>query len=408
MMNNNDFLPWSDNWHIEDNKAWCIDGERNILYCLDLKLDEFIFLEKIPEETIDLYRMNPHCIKYKDFILCMPDRGNNIWIYQLKESQFQPIKIHNPNRVRVSITDFWQVDEKIYAVSNGLKQVIEINIDDKRIDNYYSLCNIPDVDIVKSIMVGTVIYSVCTTKNEIYWFDIKTNNSSKYYIKDVEGGFRTICFDGQNFWLSGYRKEIYVWNREKNSVNVLNAFPLLFGIYNIQTLGKDFLDCETNVYDVPLFVQSVVLGQYIWFIPFYMNKVIYVDKDSFEIYEFEMEGEEESRTSLKTRRLKIKFIMEYVKQERYIGIFSAKNNCIIEIDALEKKYEKKVFSVGNTFIERMIREYEEHNRLVLVENYEVDRMLFKVLFNMDTKMTKAIYGVSVGCSIHQYVNEERI
>lgn len=100
--------------------------------------------------------------------------------------------------------------------------------------------------------------------------------------------------------------------------------------------------------------------------------------------------------------------MEYVKQERYIGIFSAKNNCIIEIDALEKKYEKKVFSVGNTFIERMIREYEEHNRLVLVENYEVDRMLFKVLFNMDTKMTKAIYGVSVGCSIHQYVNEERI
>ena len=40
MTTENTFFPWSDNWYIENDKAWCIDGERNLLYCIDLDLKE--------------------------------------------------------------------------------------------------------------------------------------------------------------------------------------------------------------------------------------------------------------------------------------------------------------------------------------------------------------------------------
>lgn len=58
MIRENRFLPWSDNWCIDGNKAWCIDAERNILYCINLQLKEFEFMKEIPEKV----RIHLECI----------------------------------------------------------------------------------------------------------------------------------------------------------------------------------------------------------------------------------------------------------------------------------------------------------------------------------------------------------
>lgn len=405
MIKENNFLPWSDNWRIDGDQGWFIDGESNILYCADWVKGELIFRRKIPESESDSYRLNPCCIKCKDSILCMPDRGNSIWVYRLQYSQFQHINIRNTNGVRIFIRDFWQLDERIYAVSNGLKQLIEIDMDNVKVDHYYDLYNIPDTVIAKNIMVGTVIYSVGMEKNEVYLYDIKTKSSSRHIIKNVESGFRTICFDGKNFWLSGCRKEIYVWNGKKDTVGVLDNFPDGFGIYNMQDDEKDFLNCKAVAYDFPVFAYSVVLGQYVWFIPVFANKIIYVDKDSFEMYEFEIGEEGENRESLMSRKLKFKFIMEYVRQKRYIGIFSAKNNCIFEIDSMKMKYEKRNFDIGNIFIEAMKSEGNKSNGLILSEFHRIDQIIFKGLINTDIRAETSLKEISVGNSIYRNINQ---
>lgn len=403
MIRENRFLPWSDNWCIDGNKAWCIDAERNILYCINLQLKEFEFMKEIPEKNADTFRMHPNCIKYKDFVFCIPNIGDSIWIYQVKISQFRQIKVHNPKSVRIGIVDFWQFGEKMYAVSNGLKQVFEINLEKQRIDNRYDLYNIADTWITKSVMVGKVIYSVCAAASEIYLFDIETKDTLKYYIRNIKGGFETICFDGQNFWLSGCRKEIYVWNEGKDTVTILNDFPAQFGKYNIQSSEKEFLDCKTVEFEqYIMFFQSVVIGQYIWFVPRLMNKLIYVDKNSFEIFAFEIEDEDETRETLRTRKMNMKFRMEYVKEKRYLGIFSAKNNCIIEIDTLENKYEKKYFGFNHIFIEYVIQRYTNHGSVSFKENDSLDRLAFTELLIMDTQREERS-SVSAGYNIYQNI-----
>lgn len=403
MIGENRLLPWSDSWCIDGNKAWCVDVEKNVLYCINLQLREFEFMKEIPEKSADTFRMNPNCIKYKDFVFCIPNIGNSIWIYQVKNSQFQQIKIHNPNSVRIGMVDFWQFDEKMYAVSNGLKQVFEINMEKQKIDNCYDLYNIADTWITKSVMVGKVIYSVCATASEIYLFDIETKDTLKYCIQNIEGGFETICFDGQNFWLSGCRKEIYVWNEGKDTVTILSDFPAHFGKYNIQSSKKEFLDCKTVEFEeYVMFFQSVAIGQYIWFIPCLMNKLIYVDKNSFEIFAFEIENEDETRETFMSRKMNMKFRMEYVKERRYLGIFSSKNNCIIEIDALKNKYEKKYFGFNHSLIENMIQRYMDHGGIYFKENDSLDRLVYTELLYMDMQREK-ISSVSAGYSIYQNI-----
>ena len=401
MINESGFLPCSDNWCVDGNRAWCVDVERNILYCINLQSREFEFMKEIPEKSTNTFRMNPNCIKYRDFIFCMPTTGNSIWIYQIKNSQFQQIKIHNPNGVKIAMVDFWQFDEKMYVVSRGLKQVFEINMEEQKIDNCYDLYNIDASWITKSIVVGKVIYSICIAASEIHLFDLETKSVSKYYIQNIKGGFETICFDGKNFWLSGCRKEIYVWNEGKDTVTILNNFPAQFGKYNIQSSKKEFLDCKTVEFEAyTVFFQSVAIGRYIWFVPLLMNKLIYVDKDSFEIFAFEIENEDETRETLMSRQMNIKFIMEYVREERYLGIFSTKNNCIIEIDALENKYEKNYFGFNHSFIENMVQMYMKHEGVCFKENDSLDRMAFAELLNMDPQRKK-ISSVSAGYSIYQ-------
>ena len=54
---------WSDNWHIENGKAWFVDGERNVLFCLNLEKKECEYIKEIPDSDKNTFRLNPKCMK---------------------------------------------------------------------------------------------------------------------------------------------------------------------------------------------------------------------------------------------------------------------------------------------------------------------------------------------------------
>ncbi len=272
-----DYFVWSDNWYIEGNKAWLVDGEKNCLLCLNLDVDECEYKGEIPDKASSKFRLNPRCIKCNSDIFLMPDCGDSIWVYQLDNSQFHRIKIENPEGVQISITNFWQDNGKIIAVSIGLRQIIEINIKERKIENSYQICKSKNVKISRSVKVGGKIYCISAVSNQIYQFDLNAKKTEVYTIPNTEDGFRTICYDGENFWLSGWHKAVYVWNKEDDVTRVIDDFPPQFGIYNFAHYGDSLLDCKAVKYDTPVFIDSAAVGQYIWYIPFQTNKIIYVD-----------------------------------------------------------------------------------------------------------------------------------
>ena len=76
-------------------------------------------------------------------------------------------------------------------------------------------------------------------------------------------------------------------------------------------------------YELPAFLFSVVAGDYVWFIPFQTNKIMYADKKTCQLHVFEADGENETKQSLLGRiALGSKYILEYVRENRYIGLFS--------------------------------------------------------------------------------------
>lgn len=401
-----DCFIWSDNWHIEGSEAWFVDGLRDALCYINLKKNKCEYIVNIPNNETCKFRLNPRCLKIENEIYLMPDLGKKVWVYNLKNDQFEHIEIDNPNSVRLGIYKFWVYDHEIYALSVGLKKIIEINIEKNTISNYFAI-PIPDgeeMDNDAGIRVGENIYCASSGLNQIYQFHLKSKQIITHVVPEVEGGFQTINFDGRLFWLSGNRKEIYLWDKENNTTKVLNDFPPDFGIYDFTGNGESILDCTAIKYDTQTFIASVPTENYIWFIPYQTNQILYIDKKTYQIRTLEIDGEEDNRESLlKNYRdsLGHKYLVQYVREERYIGLFSFKNNYIIEIDAVEKKVEKKSYIIDAKSISKLKPLVCE----ILNERNEVDRIIFSNwLTRRYAQIKDDVDDLSVGASIYLRCN----
>lgn len=399
---------WGGNWDIEDDKAWFVPGECNVLLQFDLNTGQGEFVAEIPNNTANAYMLNCYCIKCGTDIFCMPYLGSNsIWVYQLGNSQFQQIKIENSNNVQSApyISELWRYGEKLFVVSRGWQQIFEIGIREKKIENYYSICDVSTAGIAQSIRVGQAIYTVSASVNEIYQFDIITKKTVTYVIPDIKERLYAICFDGENFWLSGYSKKIYVWNKESNTIVTLDKFPDQFGIYNFKNDGKTFLDCKSTEYDTPVFIKIIAAGQYIWFIPLQTNKIIYVDKNTYECRILEIEEENETEDSLLTQRITAKYTPQYIREYRYIGLHSIKNDYIFEIDTLQRRIERKKYFLDKRAIQNIAQIYARHGRIFYCESNDVDRLFFGLrLQSKGSEHVKKVSG-SVGEDIYKVIKK---
>ena len=213
MKHDNNIFIWSDNFWIENSQAWFISAKYNVIFSLDLHTNECNYVASIPNNSNNMFRMTPRCIKCNENIVCMPDKGDEIWVYNLESGIFSRIDIDNPKRVRLSIWYFWEYGNKVYAVSKGLKHILEVNIAERKVDSAYLLYEehehykSNDIDVIQnnltyyvgdcyiggilySARVGNVIYSLAMD-NRIYQFDKKTKNVLYETLPDIGRKFYT-------------------------------------------------------------------------------------------------------------------------------------------------------------------------------------------------------------------------
>lgn len=376
----NNFI-WSDHWWVEDHEAWFVDGRFNLLCCINMDTDECNIIARVPDNSELRFRANPRCIKSGNDIYCMPHYGNSIWIYDMSTGNFSEIIISNPKNVALCICDFWKYGHYIYAVSAGLKAVIEFSVRTRKIENLYTICD--EGNITKSVMAGDNIYILIQDRGTVCRFCVCDKSFHVLHIPGIRERMYTLCIDDDKFWMSGYKKEIYVW-KKNDTAFAIDDFPSDFGIYNFESNTDGRAECLTAEYETPTFLFSVIAGNYIWFIPFQTNQILYVDKVTYKVHVFEIEEENETRESLLGRLLNDKYSLEYVRNNRYIGIFSHKNGVLLEIDALNISFHYRRITVAGD----QCRKYAGVCNNVFYESVAWERSVYRKM--LDAKECDAV------------------
>lgn len=356
----NIYLP-NDGMYLEEGIAWFVGSQDNIIYCMDISTMQVTPIASLPNNSPNMFRLNPKCIKYDNIIICLPDRGKKIYIYNIENKTFEEVSVKNPSDVRISIFDTW-IDEKIlWCISYGMNQILELNLETLNIDGYYKIFDTND-DMVgySSSKVGNIIHCTSRTSSIVAAFDTISKEIRYYKLSINDNGLNTIVFDGKDFWLSGYLGQLYCWNKEKNIVNTLNNLPHSF----IENCGPD---------KRPLFYKSLIINENILFIPWTFpednyNPIINVNKKNMNISTLQVESDSKKGNLI---------TIEYVRENRYLVINHLMSSGLEELDL---KGESSIIKSDMHISEEKMIDYLKYNMKNLNTINETEVCTAKVFY----------------------------
>lgn len=326
---------WSDNWFLEKNTALFVAGETGKeLYEYDFKSKICRYVLALPGE--EGFRRYSFAIRYENNIFVIPDMAKEIVVYDEISKQFNAIKIENPDNVRLLFTSYFVIDGyKLYTYSYGLQKIIAVDM---------KLCSIIDEiqfsctnkNISSVIKVGSSFFGVSRIDGNVYEVDFTNKNVNVHIIENTEG-LSLICHDGNTFWLSGFEKIIYSWNLEDKKANEFKNFPENFGF--CKKNGVDKTSEKDGV--LPLFLYCLCVNDNVFFVPCSGNQILYVDKDSKKIQSIESLYDSDNVDEyFDFRIMNSVFLKQYIREDRFIGLYWLKKNKQLEYDTLTKTWNE--------------------------------------------------------------------
>lgn len=255
-----------DNACYEDNSMWFVERNNNILCLLDRKKKQVIYRGIIPYHDNKAYRRHPRCIKWKNYIVCLPDLGKSIVVYNMENDSFKECPIDAASHIRLGIYSFWEREGTIWCVSSGMNRIIEFNLEQCQIMGYYSIF-MSDVDIVgvDACMSETTIICTSLTSRRLAFFDINTKTCRYFEAESEEPGYNSISVCGTKICMSGFSNHIYFFDLDDNKVHSIELDKRKFHIYddhNVEILGF-----SKN----PIFRKSFCTKNFIVFMPWHMS-----------------------------------------------------------------------------------------------------------------------------------------
>ena len=262
----------------DNDSMWFVERRTNVLYQANYAENTIVYHAVIPYSGEDSYRVHPNCVKHHDYIICLPDQGKSIVIYDILNNSIFEINIEVPKGIRIAILNYWIVEDRLWCVSSGMSCIIELNLSTLSIDNYYSIfddnCSRsgPDAELADGFIICPSY-----TSNIVSFFDIENKTIKRFDVKSAEKGYNTVSGYDNKIILSGFDKKIYVCNTRDYKIEVINLNDLL-SIYDSD--GQEIVGLGSS----PVFKKSFLFKDKVAFLPWYMPDTI---ADSIIVYDIE-------------------------------------------------------------------------------------------------------------------------
>ena len=379
-----DILPYSNNWSIVKDKAYFIIDDYAIILCADIVNKEISFVTCLPQNVRQQWS-HVHCESHNGKLYCIPSLGDDILIFNPRKNLWNRVSCAYLGK-GFYVLDVWDYEDKLIVPSAKYGEVIIIENNICKAIPFIKISGDDDRFLACTHMGDTAFVASSKCSN-IAVINIKSQQVNNIQLKNVPDCFMTMSYDGVNFWFSGIDKAIYQYSNDGKLIKVYNHFPKDFGFYNFKTTEYKELLSYNNERQEQLFICSVFLAGKIWFIPYRTNYMLYIDVNQERLEIFSLENEYETLSSIKYR-CAWRFQLEYVRDDRYIGLYSLRNSHIIEVDAINMTYEIMKYKLNDSAINVL-----EH--CIYNEKYRFEKRIF------NQKISSPTLGGN--CKIYQEV-----
>lgn len=352
------------NWSIGDGEGWFVEYRMNILCRYDMQNKIISIVSAIPTNIMQPFQ-NPWCIKYGNLVYCIPEYGNCIWCYNILFSEWRVISVVTNQENSIMAVSLGRYREIYYFYSINFGCIYGLELKTGKI---YSYCiNMKDEICIYTggVLVGDSAYFIFEG-NIICEFDLNIHKEIRYDLTHIDDEVCEIGSDGRLFFLTGKKKKVYIWDKRSNEVDIIDELPGSFAIYDFWE-KREVIDCNDIKKSSDVFSAIIYVSNKVWLIPKTGSQILYYDQSDRKINKFNIQDEDESEETLDLhfRLMAIKFYLLYVRKQRFLGIYSYKNKCVLEIDSVNMSYKRLDFLIDKCSLLKLpILYFHEGNGLM--------------------------------------------
>lgn len=219
---------------------------------------------------------------YKENILFAPYLSSSLLIYNIPLKKVEIIDISRNSDMQLSsycVKRMIVSENLVYFVSDVNREMLFLNMDTMKIKvfdswrrNFFKNTGIKDFVGINTggdvCIVENSFWVPLNFDNYILEVDMKNQKTNFYKINCPKMRFSTICFDGEDFWLTGYKPVVVKWNKKEECVEILDEFP------------NGFLQFHKEGYWEEVFSRSFYEQGYIYLFPLTANMVLKIKKET--------------------------------------------------------------------------------------------------------------------------------
>ncbi len=259
---------------LKDGKLYFSPFLGKDLFCFDF--DKVDYLESFSSGDENHWtKFFVEGIEFDSKLYFIPTKADKIEVYDLKNNQMSFIELDfDLSKFKSKFSSAYLKENTLYLFPTRYEGIISINLSDgctKIYNDWISSVNesvIDDQDVYcgyrYAIRDNSIFIPVCKS-NKVLEFDLVSKLTTIHKVDD--GGFSTICDDGEFIWLFPRRgNNIVKWNPETGLSQTI-SYNNIPNIFNYNYIGAFFWE------------------GFIYAFPEYGNKVLKIRTETNEVYE---------------------------------------------------------------------------------------------------------------------------
>lgn len=222
--------------YFEGNYAWFVPRSElayQYLCKMDLESGEISLEYELPGEFDNSKKGSSYfgIAKVGESVILSPVWSNDIYVYRLNTKQAIKIPLQRSDFIP-NFSQAVEYQKNVYLTPRNYPAVIELNIETGVMTEH----EIPASDIqqdkkeflfgIGSVVRDDCIYVPCADRKAILIFDMRNRVYSEKTFENVEAGFYSLTFKGNEIWGIGNKtSEVICWNVVSDEVKKYNEFP---------------------------------------------------------------------------------------------------------------------------------------------------------------------------------------
>lgn len=297
---------------VDDGRyLWFPSAEYNALYKYDKNSNSTEYIGSFKGEKDFAFRLYSDIYQVGQKFYFSPSYAKEIGVYNREKGVFDSIPLqYSRNDCHLYFSSIKEYGDFLYMVSTtDVPVILELEKKTHKItyyDHWYMDKAASGKLIANEILLKDgVLYIPFNQSNTIMKFDLRLKSFSYFKIGMGTGGFNTICYDGNVFWLTS-RDSVISWDGESGCCQIYDNFPQGFGTVTRDEenpgqvkFTKGITGLDKRVFP---FGHSLYAAGFIWLFPYITNMVVKVDIMNGNMEEFPLSEETEDRESLYRER----------------------------------------------------------------------------------------------------------